>query len=770
MTMPQKRLRSPLRTAAVGAVMAVALDLPPAFAQTTLEEITVTARRREVTLETAPVAVSALSGVDFVKANVVKLDNFNGYAPGLVVAKNDGAGRMVAIRGIGWETAQNLGSQPGVLTYMDGVYLANPLALGLTLGELERIEVFRGPQGTEFGQGATGGAINLVTKKPHFDGVEGSVEVSYGSYNNRQGRVSVNAPLSDSWAFLASVQKRRREGFARIKGGALDGYELDDADSLTGKLTALWRPSPAFSARAQIFLHDADQHAAAQKNIDDPNPDPRELTQDYPGIFRLENHSAMLTMEWEGPLGVAVKSLTGWQSLSKAQSVDGDRLTETTLAINRLGFSFENWDVLPFWDNDSKAVSQELNLSHRSERLDWTIGAYYLRHENSNDFLEATGAAPFAASPAARPRAQLTAANLPPFQSDLNFNEARKVTRKDYAFYGQATYRLSDRFAVTAGLRRQSEKQEDETLQFFSIASRLRADDSGLTWKAGVDAHFTENNLVYALVSTGWKNGGVNPGAISGNALFLDGAFAPEEVTAYEIGSRNAFLDNRIRLHVTAFYYDHKNLQFIYEDPVPFAGGTGVIPKTEEYGVETEFSWLATEGWQLDGMAAWQDGKLRSGTPALDVIDFREALEPFQVGLFTEAGFNKRLELANNANLRGNKPPKLVDFTARLALTNRRELTGGAMLTSRVEYIRRGEFQARVFNNPLVDAVPAYDLVNLHFAYASGRLPLTLSLSVTNVFDEDGINNIFSNPYGIWSTSREYIPPREIIGSLSYNW
>ena len=271
-------MRSLFRTAAVGAFLAVALGPPPAFAQTTLEEITVTARRREVALATAPVAVSALSGADFDKANVVQLDNFNGYAPGLVVAKNDGAGRVVAIRGIGWETAQNLGSQPGVLTYMDGVYLANPLALGLTLGELERVEVFRGPQGTEFGQGATGGAINLVTKKPHFDGIEGSVEVSYGSYNNRQGRVSLNAPLSDSWAFLASVQKHRRDGFARIKGGALDGYELDDADSLTGKLTALWQPAPDFSARAQLFLHDADQHAAAQKNIDDPNPDPRDLT------------------------------------------------------------------------------------------------------------------------------------------------------------------------------------------------------------------------------------------------------------------------------------------------------------------------------------------------------------------------------------------------------------------------------------------------------------------------------------------------------------
>ncbi len=123
-----------------------------------IEEITVTARKREVNLQDAPIAVTAVSGKDFDRSNVVKLDNFNGYSPGLVVAKNDGAGRVVSIRGIGWETAQNLTSLPSVLAYVDGIYLANPLSMGLDLGELERVEVFRGPQGTEFGQGTTGGA------------------------------------------------------------------------------------------------------------------------------------------------------------------------------------------------------------------------------------------------------------------------------------------------------------------------------------------------------------------------------------------------------------------------------------------------------------------------------------------------------------------------------------------------------------------------------------------------------------------------------------
>ena len=126
--------------------------------------------------------------------------------------------------------------------------------------------------------------------------------------------------------------------------------------------------------------------------------------------------------------------------------------------------------------------------------------------------------------------------------------------------------------------------------------------------------------------------------------------------------------------------------------------------------------------------------------------------------------------MANNNNLKGNKPPKLVDITARLTLLKRHTFPGGSMLTARVEYIHRGDFQARVFNHPAVDTVPSYDVVNLYFAYALTNVPVSFSLSVTNVFNKDGINNVFTNPYGLWTTSNEYIPPREIIGSLKYSW
>lgn len=734
-----------------------------------LPEIVVTAQKREVNLSDAGFSVSVLSGESFATSNVMKLDNFNAYVPGLVVAKNDGAGRVVTMRGLGWETAQNLVTQPSVLTYVDGVYLANPLALGLDIGELERVEVFRGPQGTEFGQGTTGGAINLVSRKPLLGELSGYADLAAGNYGLVRTRSAINIPMSESLAARLSLQTHKHNGYAEITGGQYDGYDLDDANSVALRAAMLWQPSNALSLHLNAFLYTSDQHAAAQKNVADPESDARELTQDFPGIFGLDNRSASLILSWAINDRLTFKAISGWQDLQKEQSVDGDRLTESLISIDRLGFfTADNWDVLTYWDNNSDAISQELNLRYSGAILDFSIGAYYLDHENFNDFLEATGAAPFANSVDALANPNPT--TLPPFASVLNFNEARTVRRKDKAIYTQATWQMSEVLALTGGLRYQDEKQRDFGEQFFGLFGGFdrSTDDSALTYRAALQWTPNDEHLWFGSVSSGWKNGGSNPGAITNNALLLSEEFAAEEVTTFEVGSRNSLLDGRLQFDIVAFFNNHEHLQFVFEDPVPFAGGTGTIPNVAEYGVEIEAAWQPAAAWRIEFMLALQDGEIDSNVFVLDSIDFREALAP-GTGLFTNAGFDVRVALANSTNLRGNTPAKLPAVMARLAAEHAKEFSDGTIVV-RLEALHRGEMQARVFNHPLVDNVAAYTVTNLDVRFTLRRRPITFGLSATNLFDHDGINNVFSNPFGIWSTSREYIPPRQLIASIRYLW
>ncbi len=746
---------------AVFGFMALAQETEKEGDEEVLEEIIVTARKREVNIQTAPIAVSAVSGEDFAASNIVKLDNFNGYVPGLLISKNDGAGRVASIRGVGWETLQSLSTQPSVLTYIDGVYLANPLSMGLDLGMVERIEVLRGPQGTEFGQGATGGAINIITKKPHLNHTGGTVALSYGAYDHHKEVGDVNLALGSNVAVRATVQNYERDGYSEIKGGAYDGYQLDDGKSTSGNLALLWQPSEKVSVRLAGFFNDSDQHGAAQKHINDPNPDPRELTQDYPSTFALENQSLSAIVEWETPWGFTFKSLTGVQSLEKTQSVDGDRLTEELTAIDLNGFGASNFDVLPFWDNNSEAFSQEINLTHFGPQWDWVVGAYYLDHENDNYFLEAVGPAPFSQF-----EDQLnnpSAETLPPFTTPLQFVEDRTLTRKDSAVYAQFAWRMNDAVSLTIGGRYQNDKSVDDSVQYWFIESHQEVEDNAFTWKLGADFQVTDKNMVYMLVSTGWKNGGNNPGASNGGALDVPPQFEPEEVTAFELGSKN-LIANKIRLNASAFYYDYEQYQFVQEDPVPFTGGTGNIPAVTIYGLETELSWQLSHKWRIDGHLSMMDGEIKEDLYTLDVVDFLNS----GFGRFTPTGVEDRASL--RVNLKGNEPPKLVDLASRLTLTHTHAFSDGSVLSSRLDYIYRGDYQYRVFNHPDVDTVPSYSTVGLFFGYDFAGKPLSLTLSATNLTDEDGVNSRFTNPYGVHTTSDELIPPREFLGTFRYRF
>ncbi len=726
------------------------------------EEIYVTSNKRQTPLSEAPVAVSTASSRDLESTNIDRLEDFNAFVPGLLISKNDGAGRVASLRGVGWETAQNLSTQPGVLLYVDGVYVANPLALGTDLDAVERVEIFRGPQGTEFGQSAVGGAVNVVTKSPVLGQLTTDLNLAFGSFDRIDLGAAVNAPLGERTALRASLRSLDRSGYAEIQGGTLGGFELEDRNSLAGRVDLQWSSGPESALRLSAYRYRSDQHGAAQRHRHDPSLDARRLTQDFPSTFRLDSSRYSAAFNWTASSNLFLQSTSGWQHLKKRQTVDGDRLTEDLVAVDLTGFGPANFDVLPVWDNNSQAFSHETTLFGSRHRLDWLAGVFYLRHANDNFFVEVVGPAPF--SQFEESVTNPSPETLPPFVPPLEFVEDRTVTRWDGAAYAQTTIHLSSTFDLVVGGRYQSDRALDETTQFWFIESEQRTRDTQWTWKLSGNLAPSPHWLLFAALSTGWKNGGLNPGALVGGAEDVPPVFAPEEVLLAELGWRFARPSGRVAGAVTLFHSDYDNYQFIQEDPIPFAAGTGNIPKVEITGVEAELTWTPNDSWRLEGQVSAYDGEIVSDFEVLDVVDFLNS----GVGRFLPGSVEGRRQL--RTSLAGNRPAKLPDALGRLSAIHRQETDGGCQWTSRIDIVHRGEFQYRVFNHPAVDTVPGYTTVAISFDRTPATRPWSTGVVLSNLLDNDGVNSRFTNPFGLHTTSDEFIPPREVVVRFRYRF
>ena len=314
-----------LASPALAQTQAAATDGAATAASGGLADIVVTAEKREVTIQSAPIAITAVSGDLLKQRNVNELNDISGYVPGLNIAKSGGAERIITIRGIGYETAQNPNTQPGVAFHIDGVYIAHVAALAQDLLDVDRLEVLRGPQGTVFGVTSTGGAINVITKKPVIGEESGTASLSYGSYNYLKANAAVNIPIADTLAMRAAIQYFRRDGYGySIAVPGRSKYYLDDADNFGGRLALLWQPSSTFSALLEGQIFRADHAGPLQKNILDTTPGARVVAQDFPGKYKIDTSMVYLTLRQELGDFATAKSITAYQYLDKNQSMDID--------------------------------------------------------------------------------------------------------------------------------------------------------------------------------------------------------------------------------------------------------------------------------------------------------------------------------------------------------------------------------------------------------------------------------------------------------------
>jgi iron complex outermembrane receptor protein len=736
--------------------------LPQAAAEAgQLGDIIVVADKRAIDLQKAPLAITALGAEALNNANIRSSADLNGFVPGLTVARSEGVSRVVSIRGIGNEANQNDSAQPGVAYHIDGVYIASPVALNAGFLDVERIDVLRGPQGTVFGQNSTGGTINVISRQPRLERAEGYASATIGTYHLFRAEAALNVPVSSTLAVRGAVLGVKHDGFAQATQVASfpNGYDLDNENALSGRLLALWQPSDDFSLVLGFDYANLDENDRAQKSIFDPDPDPRRLTQDYPGTFSVRSEVYSATAKWDLD-GVTVKNIASFQKLLNSHAFVRDRLTAELSSPH---------DINPFADRDFQAYTEELNLSSNGNGpLQWIAGTFYMKQRSELCVLQ------FAQQPGATIPSQCRTLQPGISLFDIAFQTASTQRRESWSLYGQANYDLSDMLRITAGARYTQDTVSSDVSNFFNAygpATSASLKSKALTGKVSIEADLTADNLLYATVSRGFKPGGSN---LSQTPILVPVVFKPERVTAFEVGSKNRFADDAVQLNLSAYYYKYRNLQLQLDDPVPFQGGVGNVDKSEMYGIEAEGSLLLPAKFRLDGTIGIQRGKILSDQLLLDGYQgnlAQLASEARGFSAFSPETIAARASAA--VSVEGNKIPKLPSVTGNLTLSNAYEFSSGAQLLSSVSMVYRGSFQARVFNEPGIDQVPDYLLVNARVRFKPMGAPWEIELAASNLTNKDGVSSRFVDAFGIATDAggrgvitEEFVPPRQIMGTV----
>ena len=360
-----------------------------AYAQNSaIEEVIVSAEKRNESLQDVSISVTALTEEELETKNITDFVGLSAIAPGVTVAKNEGYKTIISIRGVGDETNQNAIAAPSVALHMDGIFIASKFSLRTDFIDLERIEVLRGPQGTLFGQNSTGGTINVISQKPSFDETKGKTDLALGNYGLIKFRGAVNVPLSDKVATRMSIVSTDRDGFSK---NILNGQDLDDANHVSFRSDWFFDISDSASLRVFGQFFDADNNGAAMKGLDDSTPNPRKLAQDSASDYQLSSEvlAAILNVE----LGFAdLKILGSIQEDDIYVSRDNDRhnFGDVHGSGPLEGIPYIAAEYRPETSIvDTKTLEVNL-ISNESinEKIDWIIGALYFDHKIANSIYE----------------------------------------------------------------------------------------------------------------------------------------------------------------------------------------------------------------------------------------------------------------------------------------------------------------------------------------------------------------------------------------------
>jgi iron complex outermembrane receptor protein len=539
---------------------------------TTPDVVIVTAQKRAEDIQDVPIAVTALSGEALRDQHVTNVMDLNALAPSLQIKTDDNAANpKIFIRGVGLNDF-NPNTASAVAIYTDGVYIGSPLAQMSQFFDLDRAEVLRGPQGTLYGRNTTGGAINLVSRKPS-DTWEGDANLEYGTYSGVNVEAAVGGPIAHGLSFRAAGIYVNNDGYSLNR---LTGNRGNDTDRGSARLSFVWKPSDTFDAQLQfrygrsnggsIWAYNRSllpQTAAAtgpdgfcapafytSGQCTDAAGYANTSTNLYQGDYHLEGrdkvetYGASATLTWNlGPASLV--SVTGYDHADRDDIEDTD--AGPTDIINAR-YRAKQW-----------AASQELRLQSNGEgALKWVAGLYYAHDDLvSNSYYDIFRIA----------NSGDVATDLPQGIGVFSWPFTQKTD--SYAVFGQADYKFTPKLTATIGLRYSS---DDKSFQYDSLYSSavggptlpvIPTTDASknfgsLSGKLGVQYALTDDANLYASYNRGYKSGGFFGGQTTDPSSLRP--YDDEVVNAYEVGAKSRF-GQLLTANLSVFYYDYQNLQ-----------------------------------------------------------------------------------------------------------------------------------------------------------------------------------------------------------------
>jgi iron complex outermembrane receptor protein len=649
-----------------------------------LEEVVVTARMRDEDLRDVPISIVAISADALAQRGATELKNLGDVVPNVIIGTGNQERRTnLVIRGISTE-ARSIGQETGVGVYLDGVYTGRAETYNQRLPDIAQVEFLRGPQGTIFGKNTIAGAISLTTIKPG-DEMTGSLSLDGGNYGHAEAVGFVSGPLKEGLLFgKIAAYGLTEDGYARNEfDGGRAGSKLQDG------------------ARVQLRATPSDQleiNLSADVNRIDGEPYRGEVTQgafgNEPGAFtfdeayksweHIDYSGAALTVNYSLASGHSLTSITGWR---KSQWI-----THSDETSNGFDHAYAEYE------QSSDYGSQELRLTSPSgEKLDYVVGLYYSyqKSDTHTPVFIGDGLADILGIP----------------HGWQSFDQRADVTTDGYAAFANATYHLSDQWALTVG-GRYTYEQKDLNFQQFDPNGLGFVPNIGPLTDDYARGEFTPTvslmhalnsswNL-YATYSSGYKSGGFNVDVLS---TVNNVSFDAERVDNFELGAKAALFDGRAQANLAVFYMDYKDLQVTQYDPDTFSNFIGNAASASVTGIEFDL--------------------VAQPTPHLSISA--------GVGLL-DASFERFID-QYGVDLKGNELPFAPSVSASLATQYSWSISGANDAFFRVEGAYRDKTYPDVQNDPR-NRLESYTVLNARAGLRLGAGRWILEAYARNLTDE----------------------------------